>query len=314
MKLNQLNFFVAVYEEGSFSGGAKRVNATQSGLSMQIRDLETRYNVTLLNRSSTGVTPTEAGRVFYEKAIEALRTAGEAEETLRRVAGEVSGQIKVGIIPTFTRSVLSPAVVRFSKAHDLVRLSVTEAYSAQLTDPVARGEFDFAIVPAFEEQPNIRSTMLGTDREFLVGAPGPQHLQPVRLQDIQPLRLVLPSGANARRQRIESYFRREGIRISELLELDAMLATLDLVANSDWLTILPGILCYADIDGARRSLRPIVEPTFPVTYYRIEPATRPLSEAAETFASMIDDELDAVLAALLPGLIDKTRLRAEGSS
>ena len=296
MKLSQLNFFVAVYEEGSFSAGAKRVNATQSGLSMQVRDLETRHNVTLLNRSSTGVTPTEAGRVFYEKALGVLRAAAEAEETLRRLAGEVTGQLRVGIIPTFTRAVLSPAVVRFSEAFPLVRLSVLEAYSAQLTDPVARGELDFALVPAFDERPNIRSTRLGTDREFLVGAPGPHHLKSVRLRELGPLRLVLPSRANARRLRIEAYLRAEQIEVAELLELDAMLATLDLVAGSDWLSILPGILCVPDWDGARRCLRPVVDPTLPVSYDRIEPVTQPLSQAAQAFSDMIEDELAHALA------------------
>lgn len=300
MKLNQLNFFVAVYEEGSFSAGAKRANATQSGLSMQIRDLETRYNVTLLTRSSTGVTPTEAGRVFYQKALAVLRSAAEAEEALRRLSGEVSGQLQVGVIPTVTRAVLSPAVVRFSKAHDLVRLSILEAYSAQLTEPVAQGALDFALVPAFDEEARVRATPLGTDREFLVGAPGPEHLEPVRLRDVTPLRLILPSQANARRRRIEAYLRAEGVQVTELLELDAMLATLDLVAQGDWRAILPGVLCVPDLDGTRRSLRPIVEPALTVTYYRIEPATRPLSRAAEVFSDMIEDELDRALASLAP--------------
>jgi DNA-binding transcriptional LysR family regulator len=296
MKLNQLHFFVAVYEEGSFSAGARRANATQSGLSMQIRDLEKRYDVKLLERSSTGVTPTEAGRVFYEKAVSVLRGAAEAEETLRRLAGEMSGQIRVGLIPTFTRSVLSPAVVRFSQDYPLVRQSVLEASSSQLTEPVARGDLDFALVPAFDELSAVRSTPLGTDREFLVGMPAAQHLQPVRLRDIQPLRLVLPSRSNIRRRRIDAYLAQEGIAVAELLELDAMLATLDLVAHSDWLAILPGILCAPDWDGARRCLRPIADPPLPVTYYRIEPAARPLSQAAEVFCRMIEEEFAKAMA------------------
>lgn len=296
MKLNQLGFFVAAYEEGSISAGAKRVNATQSGLSMHIRDLELRYDVTLLERSSTGVAPTEAGRIFYEKALNVLRSAAEAEEALRMHAGEVSGQLSVGVIPTFTRSVLSPAVVRFSTEHNLVKLSVTEAYSAQLTEPVARGEIDFALVPAFERQTNITATPIGIDREFLVGSAGGAHLDPVRLRDIQPLRLVLPSRGNARRLRIERYLQQEQIAVAEVLELDAMLATLDLVAKSDWLAILPGILCGPDWDGKRRTLRPLIDPDLTVSYYRIEPATRPLSRAAALFAEMIKDELDNALA------------------
>ena len=296
MKFNQLSYFVAAYEEGSISAGAKRVNATQSGLSMQIRDLEIRYNVTLLKRSSTGVLPTEAGRMLYEKALQILHSVAEAEEMLRRHSGEVSGPLKVGVVPTFTRSVLSRSVVRFAQTHDLVQLAITEANSTVLTEPVARGELDFAIVPAFDGQTNILATAIGTDCEFLVGAAGGAHLEPVRLRDIQPLRLVLPGRGNARRRRIEAYLRQQQIEVAEVLELDAMLSTLDLIANSDWLGILPGILCVADWDGQRRCIRPIVEPTLPVTYYRIEPGTRALSRAGAIFSEMIEQELDAALA------------------
>ena len=90
MKVQQLRFFVAVYEEGSFSAGAIRVNATQSGLSMHVRQLEDRYGVALLNRSSTGVTPTEAGRTFYGRAIEVLNAVSRAEDTLRELSGVLS--------------------------------------------------------------------------------------------------------------------------------------------------------------------------------------------------------------------------------
>lgn len=295
VKLNQLSFFVAACEEGSISAGAKRVNATQSGLSMQIRDLETRYNVTLLERSSSGVVPTEAGRAFYEKALRILHSVADAEEMLRRHSGAVSGPLRVGVVPTFTRSVLSASVVRFAQEHELVHLAITEAHSLQLTEPVARGELDFAIVPAFDGQANITTTEIGTDCEFLVGAAGGAHLEPVRLRDIQPLRLVLPGRTNARRRRIEAYLRQQSIEVAEVLELDAMLATLDLIANSDWMGILPGILCCSDWDGRRRCLRPIVDPQLPVTYFRIEPATRSLSRAGAIFSEMIEEELDAAL-------------------
>ena len=64
MKLQHLKYFAAVYEEGSFSAAVQRVHATQSGLSIHVRQLEERFQVMLLNRSSTGVNPTETGRRF----------------------------------------------------------------------------------------------------------------------------------------------------------------------------------------------------------------------------------------------------------
>jgi len=109
VKLQHLKHFIAVFEEGSFSAGAQRVNATQSGLSMHVRQLEDRYQVQLLERSSTGVTPTEAGKRFYRDAVRVMRAASEAEANLRALSGAVTGHVTVGLMPTFTRSVLGPA-------------------------------------------------------------------------------------------------------------------------------------------------------------------------------------------------------------
>lgn len=295
MKLHQLRIFVAVFEEGSFSAAAQRINATQSGLSMQVRDLEERYGVTLLTRSSTGVRPTEAGRLFYAQATRVLRASAEAEETLRRISGSATGHIRVGLMPTFTRSVLSPALLRFTETFPMVRVSVLEAYSSQLSSAVSHGELDFAVVPAVSDPVAVHATHMATDREYLVRASGDGHLEPVRLRDLGPLKLVLPSRANVRRVRIDDYLAGNGIEVAEILELDAMLGTLDMVARSDWLTILPGILCEPDADGRRRRLNPIVEPTLTVDYARIEPAAQPLGDAAKAFATLLQEELDLTL-------------------
>ncbi len=295
MKLQQLRVFVAVFEEGSFSAAAQRINATQSGLSMQVRDLEERYGVTLLTRSSTGVQPTEAGKLFYTQATRVLRASAEAEEILHRISGSVTGHIRVGLMPTFTRAVLSPALLRFTSSFPMVRVSVLEAYSFQLSNEVGSGKLDFAVVPAVSDPVSVRATHMGTDREYLVRAPGGGHLEPVRLGDLGPLKLVLPSRSNARRLRIDDYLAGNGIEVTEILELDAMLGTLDMVSRSDWLTILPGILCEPDADGRRRRLNPIIEPPLNVDYARIEPTAQPLGEAAKAFATMLQEELDLTL-------------------
>lgn len=297
MKLQQLKYFVAVYEEGSFSAGAQRVHATQSGLSMQVRDLEERHGVPLLIRSSSGVEPTDAGRRFYHQAIKVLRAASEAEEELKRLKGKMVGQVRVGLMPTFTRSVLPDALLRFTERHPMVRLSVVEAYSADLQDATLQGRLDYAIVPAFQEVAGLRASPMGTDREYLVMRPGngPPHGTPVRLRDMGPLRLVLPGEQNVRRKRIDQYLAAQGIEPAEVLELDAMLGTLELVARSDWAAILPGIICAPDADGTRRKLHPITGPELSVDYVRIEPAARTLSDAAQAFDACVQAELDKLI-------------------
>ncbi len=297
MKLQHLKYFVAVFEEGSFSAGAKRVNATQSGLSMHVRKLEDRYQVKLLNRSSTGITPTEAGKRFYRDAVRVMHAATEAEANLRTLSGEVTGHVTVGLMPTFTRAVLGPALIRFAKEFPSVKITVREAYSGELSRQVLSGELDFAVVPAFDADVRLRSSVMGTDQEYLVVASN-SPINPkgaVKLADLPPLDFVLPSPENVRRRKIDQYLSSNGIETGRLMELDSMFTTLDLVAKSEWATILPGILCLPDLTTDRRRMIPITGPGLTVDYLRIEPMSVPLSDAGQAFYSFLMDELMAAL-------------------
>lgn len=297
MKIQQLRFFVAVYEEGSFSAGAIRANATQSGLSMHVRQLENRYGVELLKRSSTGVEPTEAGRQFYARAIEVLNAAARAEDTLRGLSGVISDHIHVGLMPAFTGSVLTPALMRFSKEYPNVRVSVEEAYSSTLSTRVSEGALDFAAVPAVDADLGLETSLMAEDRECLVCAAGSAVANgaEARLSDLPPLRLVLPSSVNARRPRIERYLSVNGIKVAELMELDAMMGTLDIVANSEWMSILPSVLGQVDRDGVKRRFMRLVDPPLAVEYMRISNKARPLGHAAQAFADVLQEELNTAL-------------------
>ena len=301
MKLQHLKYFVAVFEEGSFSAGAQRVNATQSGLSMHVRQLEDRYQVQLLNRSSTGVTPTEVGKRFYRDAVRVLYAATEAEANLRSLSGTLTGHVTVGLMPTFTRAVLGPALLRFTEDYPNVKVTVREAYSGELSRQILAGELDFAIVPAFDADIRLRASVMGSDKEFLVVAADSAigREGPVRLAELAPLNLVLPSRENVRRRKIEQYFATNGIDSGRIIELDSMFTSLDLVARSDWVTILPGILCLPDLDGRRRRVIPITGPELTVDYLRIEPMSVPLSDSGQAFYRVLTEELSTALEELV---------------
>ena len=119
-----------------------------------------------------------------------------------------------------------------------------------------------------------------------------------RLTDIDDLDLVLPSRKNVRRRRLDQYMATNTIEPRRLIEIDSMFTTLDLVARSDWATILPGIICLSDLDGERRRITPLSGPGLTVDYLRIEPKSVPLSDAAQAFFSVLSDELAAAFGQL----------------
>ena len=305
MKLQQLRYFAAVYEQGSFSAAAEKVNATQSGLSMHVSQIEKRYDVSLFLRSSSGVTPTAAGKAFYNEAIKVLAAANHAEDRIRTLSKSVVGHVHVGLMPTFTRAILTSVLMRFPKEYPEVQLSISEAYSGALAEEVAEGRLDFAVVPASDNLlGSLVATAMGKDQECLVGALDqefPTRNGQVVLKDLPPLQLVLPGKSNARRHSIETYLSVNGIAVKEILELDTMHGTLDLVSRSNWVSILPRILCLHDLDGVRRQVLPITDPPLTVDYMLIEPGARPLNRAARAFADVLQEELAIALETPLTG-------------
>ena len=296
MKLRQLRFLVAVYEERSFTAAAKRAHATQSGLSMQIKDLEERLGVRLFDRSSTGVTPTPAGEKLYRRATGILREVSAIQNDVEALSGEVSGTVHVGVMPTFARAVLAPVIDRFARQYPHVEVKVTEAYSSVLSGEVASGALDFAIVPPGRDFPGIRAEHVDTDVEVFVTQPGTarKHLDPIDLVKCEPLKLALPGPSNVRRQKIDTYLKTYGVQIEKVLEMDSMMATLDLVARSDWTTIIPGCLSLPDIDRQNRKLHPIVDPPLTVDYIQIEPVSQRQSPAAQLLTDEIRKEIQEV--------------------
>jgi DNA-binding transcriptional LysR family regulator len=290
--LRSIEVFVATYEERSFTAAAKREHATQSGVSQHIRKLEDRLGAKLFSRDRGRVVATPAGDAYYERCVELLRLANAADDAVSQFGKGLTGEIVVGLMPTMTRSALAPALSRFTEEQPNVVIRVVEAYSAVLTQQVRAGELDFAIVPAIPNTPGIRSRHFLRTIEVLVSRrESPlSHLEPLRLKQLGPLRLVVPGPQNTRRRSIETYLAANGLRCERVLELDAMLGTLDFVSRSDWVTILPGIMMASDIERPVVTINPIVDPVFTLDLVLIEPSRGAMSAAARTFVDMLQVE------------------------
>lgn len=299
--LRDMAIFVAACEERSFTAAAQRENATQSGVSQHMRNLEHSLGVQLFLRERGGVTPTPAGVAFYRHCLKVMRAHAEARREMARFGRGLSGALVVGLMPTITRRLLAPALQRFLEEAPNVAVRVVEGYSNALTQQVQAGELDLAVVPAFAGLPGVRGRVFVRTPETLVSAAGMGAAPgaPLRLAELGPLRLVLPDRSNTRRQAIETYCAANAVEIAQLVELDAMLGTLDFVARGDWVTILPAVMmdpeAGPDIPGGLVA-NPIAAPELHTDLMLIEPARRPRSEAAARFAALLEAEAQTAAA------------------
>jgi DNA-binding transcriptional LysR family regulator len=291
--LRQIRAVIAVCEEGSFTGAAQRENATQSGISQHVAAAERALGVRLFERTPGGVTPTPAGYRYYKRCVEAVGALDQAAEEVRGLAGEVTGELRIGLMPTFTRAVLAPVIEDFVPRCPEVRVHIVEGYSNLLTEMVLDDMLDFAVVPAFEGMIGLKSRLLVRDREMLISGPcrNLTPLAPVRLADCRPLKIVIPGPDNIRRRNLDTYFQSHGVEIEAMLEMDAMIATLEFVARSDWATILPSVISVNDIGRGELIVNPIVDPEMHAEFVVIQPARRTLSTQAQLFLERFEQEV-----------------------
>ncbi|GCE83492.1 LysR family transcriptional regulator [Komagataeibacter diospyri] len=129
--------FIRVVDTGSFSAAARQLGVGQPAVSKTIAQLEARLQVSLLIRSTHGLTPTEAGQNFYERARNAVQEADEAELAAKGAGAGLSGRLRVSAATTFARLHIIPELPRFLADHP--QLTVEIILDDRMIDLVAEG-------------------------------------------------------------------------------------------------------------------------------------------------------------------------------
>ncbi|MEU4692238.1 LysR family transcriptional regulator [Actinoplanes sp. NPDC023714] len=148
MELRQLEYFVAVAEEQSFTRAATRLFVVQSAVSAAVKALERDLGVPLLERNSKRVLLTDAGEALLPRARFALDAARDARDAVAEVRGGLSGTLRIGTL-TSIRVIDLPAILgEFHRRHPgvLLRTTASPSGSAGLLEAVTDRRLDLAFV------------------------------------------------------------------------------------------------------------------------------------------------------------------------
>jgi DNA-binding transcriptional LysR family regulator len=148
MELHQLEYFVAVAEEASFTRAATRVHVAQPGVSAQVRRLESELGQQLLDRSGRSVRLTEVGTAVLPFARAALDAVANARLAVDELAGLVRGQVTVGMVSGCALPVLAGLLASFRQAYPGVSITLTEENSDRLIELLKAGQLDLALIGA----------------------------------------------------------------------------------------------------------------------------------------------------------------------
>ncbi|WND17456.1 LysR family transcriptional regulator [Streptomyces violaceus] len=154
MSLRQMEYFVTVVEEASFTRAAELLHVSQPALSHQIKALERSVGGALLERLPRGVRLTPMGRAFLPHAELAVRSAAQARRAARAAAGAEGGELHIAAVHSVAVGVLPDVFARWRAAHPRVLVHLHEyASSEALEEQVERGTADLAVGPAPADWP-----------------------------------------------------------------------------------------------------------------------------------------------------------------
>lgn len=146
MTLQQLEYIVSVSKEKSFSKAAAKCFVTQPTLSMQIQKLEETIGATIFDRSKQPVVPTEIGKQIIAQALRILMEGRQLQEIVSATKKQVSGELRVGIIPTIAPYLVPLFLVDFLKTNPAVNLVLNELPTEQIINHLKLDLLDVGIL------------------------------------------------------------------------------------------------------------------------------------------------------------------------
>jgi DNA-binding transcriptional LysR family regulator len=256
-----LRSFIVVAEELHFGRAAARLHLSQPPLSMQIRKLEDRLGVRLLERDRRRVALTEAGRFLLERARGLLAEAGRSFEETGRIGRGESGVLAIGYTPTATYEVLPPLIREFRRDAPDIRLELVEMRSALQPEALRAGRIEVGFACGPVEGPGARTHVLRSER-FVAALPRSHRLaraSVLRVRDLdgQPFIAVDPNVEPAWAVACAAALRQARVRVEVVQETDTKVALLGLVASGLGIAIVsasmrqlsrPGVV-FRDIQG-----------------------------------------------------------------
>jgi LysR family transcriptional regulator, hydrogen peroxide-inducible genes activator len=257
MEIHQLEYLVALAEEGSFTKAAERVFVAQPSLSQQIAKLEREIGQPLFDRLPRGVVPTEAGHRLLEHARRILVELRDAKRRAGELRDRVAGRLTVAAIPTIAPFVLPGLVKRYSERYPDVELAVVEDVTARLLENVERGEVDVALMSSADPPGGVLLEKVGVEPLLLL-APARHRLarkKTVAWDDLHDEPFLVLHEMHCLAGQVQRFCRPQRLRPTVVVR-GAQLATLaEMVAAGLGVSVVPAMMEAHD-HGKQRVYRP----------------------------------------------------------
>ncbi len=239
MDLKQLTSLLAVAEHGSFSAAARAIHTVQSNVSTHIARLERELRVSLVDRSSGGLT--EEGEAAVGRARRVLAEIDALTSDVAALRDEVVGKVRLGMIGSVGRWLVPDLLAEMRTRHPGVHLVVVDATTTSLLPQLLDGSLDIAVVNSPVTDPQLGIEALFLEQRILVAPHGHPlaSAESLSLAEIEPHGLVLEPRGTAFRDELDRTAATHGLELRAMAEVDGMTLVASLAFRGHGPAILP---------------------------------------------------------------------------
>jgi LysR family hydrogen peroxide-inducible transcriptional activator len=258
--LKQLQYLVALNDAGHFGRAADACFVSQSTLSAGLRELETLIGVTLVERTRRVVRFTPLGQQIAAKARRVLREAEELADMARAAGKPLSGELRMGVIPTIAPFLLPGLLPRLRAGYPDLKLYLREETSQAACDNLQRGQLDCVLLALPFACGEVEAAALFDDRLYVAFGPGTAADLPdvVTASAIDQDKLLLLEDGHCLKDHALSACNRPELRAEAAMMGTSLHTLVQMVDNGLGLTFVPQIAIEAGIlDGTRVEARPL---------------------------------------------------------
>lgn len=303
MTLQQLQYFLAAIEQGSFSAAADALHMAQPSLSEQVRRLEAELGVDLFTRVGRGLVLTEPGRTLRPHAEEVVAAAEEARDSVTEVRELRGGTVSLGMFGDAPYYLLTEVVERFRSRHPDVRVRIVGQNSSEVADALRAGTLEAAVIalPVDDTGLDVRPLMaveilFATREEERL----PRRMTVERLADVPLIVYDAHYGwEDPTRRQLWERAQRAGVALEPVVEIEDVTAAVRLAGRGVGDTIVSEAVATGSRFPRNLLLAPFDPPlrdTFALVTRRggrLSPATRELLDLAEGEMSSFAERVSA---------------------
>lgn len=169
MDFKQLNYFVATVQEGNISKAAQKLHISQPPLSTKIKELETELGVVLFERGSRKIELTQAGHIFYARALSILELVDGVQKELEDYKQGKMGTLRIGIISSISSTLVSKWLASFHQLYPEISFNLFEGNTYEQLDRLRNNLIELAIVRTPFSADDLECTILTQEKVFAVG-------------------------------------------------------------------------------------------------------------------------------------------------